>query len=94
MYSIQKASKTTRPNNSLEEVMIKKTIKIILSLSILASLSLLVIAWSFQKKAVVYSEPLSCFVQAEKTVCFDKHAGSNYHCEKVDAQTMLCNGSD
>ena len=38
----------------------------------------------------VLSEPLDCYVQSEKLVCFDQAKIGPLNCESVDDSTVIC----
>ena len=38
----------------------------------------------------VLSEPLDCYVQSEKLVCFDQAKIGPLNCESVDNSTVIC----
>lgn len=59
-----------------------------------AVLGLMAFALGLQAKTSkipqVHSEPLDCYVQAEKLVCFDQSKTGPLNCESVDDSTVIC----
>lgn len=68
----------------------RNTLKAILVVVVLAVLSTGLLAWAFERKGVVHSEPMACFTSGAKVVCFDGEPAGNLICEEADAHTVIC----
>jgi hypothetical protein len=59
-------------------------------LAIASAFLLVLLGWGTPREAAVTSEPLPCFTEGEKTVCFDGNPEGDVVCEKLDDKIVLC----
>ena len=62
----------------------------IMAVTVCLMAALILVGWIRAKTPSVQVEPLSCFVQQDRLVCFDGDPAGDLHCEKLADNTHYC----
>lgn len=58
-------------------------------IAVLAAFFLL-LGWGTARKPVVTSEPIPCYTEGDRVICFDGEPAGDFVCEQADDTTVLC----
>ncbi|MBW1808158.1 MAG: hypothetical protein JRJ87_08185 [Deltaproteobacteria bacterium] len=66
------------------------SIKRFLAVGMLIGALVTLLGWSYQRHTKVFSFPLDCYTQGEKTICIDGRLSAEMVCEELSSQTVIC----